>query len=133
MKLITKIGMALASAIIVTAVGGLWLFYYTGPRVTMKRIELLNESERFNRVFVAAQPMLKTLKEWDIIYPPDMRGSSIAEALAPVPYSYAVLVDGKLSIECGGGFYHFGYEIFKNAEGVYSIAFTEEEKEPKKL
>jgi hypothetical protein len=133
MNLLTKIGIAICIAIIMAALGGFGFFYYNGPRVTLKRIDLLNESDRYNKVFVAAQPLLKILKEGDFIYPDDMRGSSITEALTPVPYSYVALVDGKLSIECGGGFYHFGYEVKKDAEGILSIAFKEEEKEPKKL
>lgn len=133
MKLPTKVGIAVLGLILLAAVIGFSIFYYNGPRLITKRVALLNESVRYEKVFSAGRELLKTFRGNDGIYPSDKRGDGIAAALAPVPYSYIALVGDKLVIECGGGFHHFGYEIQKRPDGTYLIAFVEDEKEPKIL
>jgi hypothetical protein len=133
MQLLMKVGIAIGTAIILAAAGGFGLFYLNGPHATLKGIDSLHDPGRLNKVLAVSRPLMKTIKEGDVLYPDDKRGASIAKALFPVPYSYVALVHGKLWIECGGGFYHFGYEIEEDEEGICSIAFTEEEKAPKKL
>lgn len=104
----------------------LGMFMWKGPGGIDRNILHLTRPEIYEKVLIQAIPLLATLPEKATILSDDPRARGLSAALSPANFSFIYKEDQTLTIECGGGFQHYGYKLERGADSSFKFHFQNE-------